>query len=373
VIDAGSVRPGDLLILPTTAGGCDQWGWNPGDARPVRDLGFEANQQQREKNIVRLGQEVFAQEAARSPGDLEPATRRWASALKSIDPEFGDQQVGLRLAEVPGLPERYAEAAKSLRDEESNAKLLRQSDGTPLVIVWDKDDKGEEQAEPAEPTTEDDSGSTGPRAVPLPEHSRGVREFAKAFVTGCGLENTVARDVELAAYLHDAGKGHPEFQCWLYGGDELAAAEGGPIAKSERPRLGKRARERSGLAEGARHEVASLAFALAHPKLREANDPELVLWLIGTHHGWGRPFFPPVKWPTGRFRTDVGDGERESTEPVQLERLMARWVDLQAELTKRYGHWGLAHLEAIVRLADHRRSQHEREQEKQRKKGKRDS
>src|ERR1700731_3523577 len=87
----------------------------------------------------------------------------------------------------------------------------------------------------------------------------------------------------------------------LYGGAELAALGGPPLAKSTRlPGTAAERAEasrRSGLPRGARHEVASLAYAEAHPKFAEAHDPELVLWLIGTHHGHGRPFFPPVDWP----------------------------------------------------------------------------
>jgi CRISPR-associated endonuclease/helicase Cas3 len=33
-------------------------------------------------------------------------------------------------------------------------------------------------------------------------------------------------------------------------------------------------------------------IAREHARFHEANDPELVLWLIGVHHGYGRPLFP---------------------------------------------------------------------------------
>jgi hypothetical protein len=32
-------------------------------------------------------------------------------------------------------------------------------------------------------------------------------------------------------------------------------------------------------------------LALENPRLQEAHDRALVLWLVGTHHGLGRPFF----------------------------------------------------------------------------------
>ena len=112
----------------------------------------------------------------------------------------------------------------------------------------------------------------------------------------------------------------------------------------------------------ARHEVGSLAFAAAHPRLQKAGDPDLVLWLIGTHHGYGRPFFPAVAWPPADrpFSVDLGDGLREAR-PLDLSALTAGWGDLRGRLAARYGHWGLARLEGILRLADHRRSEDEQE------------
>jgi CRISPR-associated endonuclease/helicase Cas3 len=33
-------------------------------------------------------------------------------------------------------------------------------------------------------------------------------------------------------------------------------------------------------------------IAREHTLFHQAHDPELVLWLIGVHHGYGRPLFP---------------------------------------------------------------------------------
>lgn len=365
VVDARSIRPGDLLIVPAALGGCDEWGWNPSHKRPVRDLGLEANLQQRGKMIVRLAKDVFEQAVAET---LERAPRLghlWSAAVEAAR-DLDGQDAGAELAAVPDLPEPFATAASNLRDDVGSARLLRAAEGSAMAIVWQEEPAARDQAR-GDSTTEDDSSSIGLRPVPLAKHSDGVRSFAKGFADKSGLDPSVAKDVAIAGYLHDAGKGHPEFKCWLYGGNELAAKTGEALAKSGRVRLGSRARRLAGLPDGARHEVASLAFALAHPMLREANDPDLVLWLVGTHHGWGRPFFPPVEWPVKRsFRVDLGDGERESTEPLQLARLLARWIDLQGELTKKYGYWGLARLEAVVRLADHRCSDHEQRRKERR-------
>ena len=108
--------------------------------------------------------------------------------------------------------------------------------------------------------------------------------------------------------------------------------------------------------------MASLAFAEAHPKLARAHSPELVLWLIGTHHGHGRPFFPAMDWPgqsTKMIEADLGDGLVAATCTRSMAALTAQWIDLFSRLEAEYGAWGLARLEAILRLADHRQSEAE--------------
>jgi CRISPR-associated endonuclease/helicase Cas3 len=102
--------------------------------------------------------------------------------------------------------------------------------------------------------------------------------------------------------LHDIGKIDPRFQSDLRGTNALLSRDPAlasllqsnwpPLAKSKRsdfPR-GKRATP-----EGFRHEALSVALAAKHPGVTQLDedDRDLVLWLIGTHHGYGRPFFPP--------------------------------------------------------------------------------
>lgn len=89
----------------------------------------------------------------------------------------------------------------------------------------------------------------------------------------------------MAAKIHDLGKSEPRFQVMLHG-DPFAAAAGPVLAKSGLRKLAEKnaAYAQSGLPRGFRHELASLALA-------EENDA-LVCHLVGTHHGYGRPWFP---------------------------------------------------------------------------------
>jgi CRISPR-associated endonuclease Cas3-HD len=210
-------------------------------------------------------------------------------------------------------------------------------------------------------TTEGDEGSQASRAISLRRHSRGVQDVAQRFATQAGVADERAADITLAALLHDAGKAHPAFQRWLRNGDELAALIGEPLAKSAHAWLGQGARARAGLPSGARHEVASLAIVKAHPRFGAAHDPLLVAWLVATHHGWGRPFFPGVDWPPrdDTFEADLDGNLLVSRPTVPLAELQAEWFTVRDALERKYGPWGLAHLEAIVRLADHRCSERE--------------
>jgi len=254
------------------------------------------------------------------------------------------------------------------KDYVGKPRILRSDDRRPLAV--ERRMRRPPITAPGDAVTEDDASvRTGQKAVLLKDHSKGVESFARRFATQAGLPEKLIEDLALSGYLHDAGKAHPDFKRFLYGGDELATS-GPDLAKS--PKLPANAsewqelRRRSGLPGRARHEIASLWFAQAHSRLEKANDRDLVLWLIGTHHGYGRPFFPApdAEWPRKgeTFEADVGDGGVKSLPADSLADLTARWFELSGRVIKRYGSWGLARLEAILRLADHRESEKEQEE-----------
>lgn len=87
-----------------------------------------------------------------------------------------------------------------------------------------------------------------------------------------------------------------------------------------------------------------------------------MLHLVASHHGRCRPFAPVVN-----------DSEPLRVESAILGPLMSAASDTGLEqldsgvpgrfwrLVRRYGWWGLAWLEALMRLADHRCSEEEQE------------
>ena len=110
-----------------------------------------------------------------------------------------------------------------------------------------------------------------------------------------------------------------------------------------------------------RHELASVAMVESNPDvLGRAHDKELVLHLIGTHHGWGRPLPPVIEDPEPQVLSGTFDGHSMTVNsdledsPLALDMADRFW-----RLVARYGYHGLAWLEAILRLADHQQSAEE--------------
>jgi CRISPR-associated endonuclease/helicase Cas3 len=220
-------------------------------------------------------------------------------------------------------------------------------------------------------TTEDDVSSFTGVAVSLRVHLAGVGSFARRFGERCGLPEDIINALEIAGQWHDVGKADPRFQVLLHGGNAFKAAVAKDLlAKSSIPpgdRRGRRqARERSRYPDGYRHELMSTALILQNPAVVKASgevDLDLILHLVSSHHGWCRPLAPvafddaPV---SVEFQSD--DGRLLARSDHGLECLDSGVSDRFFRLIRRYGWFGLAWLEAILRLADHRRSEWEQEQ-----------
>ena len=89
-----------------------------------------------------------------------------------------------------------------------------------------------------------------------------------------------------------------------------------------------------------------------------------MLWLLGTHHGHGRPLFPHGDSDDAKSRKlpSVLDLPSELPPGAGPQSLAFDWNGLDwptlfVRLKDRYGVWELARMEAILRLADHRASE----------------
>jgi len=169
-----------------------------------------------------------------------------------------------------------------------------------------------------------------------------------------------------AAAVHDWGKVDPRFQAMLRGttpfaamASEILLAKSGSIAFSAAAR--RVARQRAELPEGFRHEILSVqmaensvgATALPMNPVHHA----LTLHLVATHHGYGRPFAPLVDDDAPPAVSLSMNGKTISiTAAERLERpahaLDSGLTERFWQMNRHYGWWGIAFLEAVLRLAD---------------------
>jgi len=196
----------------------------------------------------------------------------------------------------------------------------------------------------------------------LDEHSDLVRQTVEKLASLC-LPESLRHVVTAAAYWHDAGKCDDRFQVLLHQGDELAAlAASKPLAKSASipasPAQRRAQRGTSGLPEAFRHEMLSTQLANAQPKLpTDDASKDLFLHLIASHHGHARPLAPICADPRPpSVLRKLGENSlslsRDERQKWIAHRVDSGLADRFWRLTRRHGWWGLAYLEAIVRLGD---------------------
>jgi len=166
------------------------------------------------------------------------------------------------------------------------------------------------------------------------KHCAEVADLVKKIATCAGLCEEVALALQRAGQLHDLGK---QESIWQRAAGNLrmngTLEKGKAVAKPIKVMQGR-------MLGGFRHELASLRYA--EEALREDDlSPELrdlVLHLLAAHHGYARPCFEKRAYD----RNHLMDSERIALESAQRF----------ARLEERFGPWGLAYLESILRAAD---------------------
>jgi len=173
-------------------------------------------------------------------------------------------------------------------------------------------------------------GRTAEKPVELHTHVDDVVGHLKRFLENLSLAPEIEDALMLAARLHDEGKRRERFQITL--------------GNREYPEilLAKSGRKGARVPEPFRHEFASVLDAQGDPDSEGLSDDlkDLVLHLIAAHHGRARPHFDP---------DEAFDPERSSAEAEELAMKTPRRF---ARLQRRYGRWGLAYIESLLRAAD---------------------
>jgi len=354
-IGSDDLRAGDTIIAPAFYGGVDDYGWHPQFEKPASDLADEVAAAYRGRRFALriapglLGTEVSPEALS---GVLDSVRgERWEIARDAISKLTLPDEVKAQIKLLTHARRRRGRPAIEVHFDLYGTNADDEPCGIVFVAPLGLDGGAIEEEGRSNATEDDVSGSLYGFAQSLAEHSAEVETKAESFARAAGLLNDRVADLKLAGFLHDEGKRDPRFQRWLHHGDPLGADpddESTILAKSGRP-LPPDERDKAGLPPRWRHEALSVQLARAHERLREAKDGDLVLWLVGTHHGYGRPLFP--HGDPKESALDVGP------QSLAFDWNGRDWPTLFQVLKARYGVWELARMEAILRLADHRASE----------------
>lgn len=320
------IRPTDRVLVSADAGGVDRFGWAPRSVVLADDLGSLAA---RGPRVVLDGadHDVSTVANALQSGDLtiRQAAGKLAGPIQRALPSVEEGR--------SAFSDRIGKTTQALLA--GRASLM--ADGNILVVG-----RGARSAL-----------APGGGAVALERHQAEVDARATGTLGALRIEGRLATSVRRAARHHDEGKRDPRFQAWLRGGQ---AAVVGPLAKSAYPydpaRI-RRLRETSGWPAGKRHELVS-AVAVAHA----FPDDELAAWLVATHHGRNRPF-PAAVEDSETHDIAMSIGGWSAAIPCDGVPPPASHLSTFVALSRKYGTWGLAFLEAIVVSADRTVSAHE--------------
>ncbi len=353
------IHPGDTIIIPTEHSG------NPHaivdmlpDDAALLDIGDAAMRLTRGKPTLRLIMEQLA-DADTEVNQLIQELRESESADETRQSLTRELLESLVKPEVSGIPEQVKCNASALLNSNGGFRMTYRSDRQ--LIIQSRRTQSQSAAadavgaiieQPEQPDDADDvTHSRRARQVGLAAHSRGVQQWAVAYAEGCGISGPELAAIRCAALLHDIGKADPLFQQAMHNGSPYYAE---PLAKSP-----------NAVRPGVRHELMSVRMAESNAELLpDAPDArDLALHLIASHHGYCRPFAPfrDADLEPRAAKFEIDGALLQWAGPTGLERLDSGVAERFWRLTRRYGWWGLAYLEAILRVADWSRSQWEEE------------
>jgi CRISPR-associated endonuclease/helicase Cas3 len=182
-----------------------------------------------------------------------------------------------------------------------------------------------------EPTASDEQGSrTALQTQTLAFHLASAERFAREIVRALELAEPDASAIVWAARFHDLGKERRLWQRSIGNFDPYKT-----LAKSEERRSARALTKY-------RHELGSL-FDIEREAEFQRLTPEakeLARHVIAAHHGRARPSFP---------KDEVFDPSHPDAACRDLAREVPRRF---ARLQRKYGRWGLAYLESLLRAAD---------------------
>lgn len=360
--DPQQIEPGDVIILPAAYGieGLGQAVYARAVGRTALDIWESALAAAGRPPAVRIQRKVLEEwldcpplkalvEVGESPQVQRDELSEAIDALRSYAP--------VSLEEPPPPPAwwmQLLEAAATGRiDQHPSGGILLTARGIA---------QPDSAPEPDLFADEDDLASAAIDPIALEDHTQLVVRTARQLATLC-LPPELHDPLIIAAQWHDAGKLDERFQIMLHQGDAVAALTSGrPLAKSPElptsPAQRRAIRAAAGLPDHFRHEMLSVTLAELYASMPDDKAADLVLHLIATHHGHARPFAPVCIDPdppdvVGCFaEADVQVSAQQRVKMPPAHRLDSQIPNRFWRNIRRYGWWGLAYLEALLRLSD---------------------
>ena len=336
----GEIRPGDVLVLAIDRGLLDEFGWNPNSSLPVVDMSIETH-----------GVPVHADALKRLCG---VGVGSLVNTALGIVPDDADVDEADQASAVVEIVEALKVTTAFGWDETEWNEVL--SKIQPRVISSANEVSRlvlQKPVDPGERSDELDETSLAASAVELEAHGVAVGAHARLIAERIGISSELVEILDLAGLLHDVGKAESRFQRWL----DPQAKSPKLLAKSSTPRHRWAAtRKVAGWPSGGRHEDLSARLVCHWMGMRNHDlNPllaDLLIHLIISHHGSGRPLVPPAADDTsGLVTAMIADQVVEVS--ANLARIDWKQPSRFRQLHDEFGPWGLALLEAIVRQADH--------------------
>jgi len=352
---ADHLRPGDVVVLAPEDGLYDPHGWAPNSKETVLDVSPLTS------GTLLLDARVLENLAPGSSELVAPLLRALTVPPDDVALHAEEQDEASLLDELVRLLRDFAPHPWLSRAEW--AEFL---DGLSRKLTWPigpgvdkvprvepaKRQRGQHGTDVRSDAFEELSLTASSQL--LSDHLGAVGETAALIATRLGVPDDLVKALRLAGEWHDLGKHDPRFQRWL--SPDGPTVE--PLAKSFQPRaLWESSRALSGWPKGGRHELLSARLAFSWLQGHPTDcDPDLVLHLVASHHGEGRPFVKVVADAAPSRTVAPVFGQPIS---VSGDLALPDWQQPRRfrNVCERYGLWGVALLEAILRQADHAVSQ----------------
>lgn len=367
------IRPGDVVVISAGERNWEILGdlTSRGNGLPILDWGDRAHAQARAKAVLRLHHAVVTQwpegtARSRLMELIKESETRYDEDVDNLLDDIRDALMQFSVELHNNGYQKLSDISRYLSEPKNRAKLSRHP--VAGLIISSKSQMLTEDADSNGFTDEDDATASGTVHKDLFDHLTGVSEYAYRFAKGCGLSGSLLDALKLSGLLHDLGKSDPRFQAWLRGGNPWICNK--LLAKSEEMPQGRLANElarrRAGYPQGGRHELLSVRLieSIQETPFPDEDLQALVLHLVESHHGHCRPF-APVVFDESPIPVNIHFKGQTLTasSATKLEQLDSGVSERFWRLVRKYGWWGLAYLETILRLADHRRSEWEIAQE----------